>query len=953
MRETAFLVLLALSIGAAVLRAGESDGMKLLLDFEEGADLEALKAHSENIALDIVQDNGVTSGKNCCRLVGNAGSGYSVMELHGALLKGFDQYEYFAIDLFTERTDKIHFVMELWDGDSKNYATRCTYENLQTRPGQQTLLWKIDQPKRNGKEGLDWDELQPKDKIRRDALSKVKLFFVPPKEGGNTVFWIDKVRLMKADAVGGTIKVALPASAKAFDFGSAGAASPGWTAVDAKHAGVMGTNVRDAGRDWPDPLTGGGLEADGAFTFTADVPDGQYHAWLCAAPVLSEATRKQPFRLKLCEQLLRNDTLTTEQYYGEQGIFRHLRTQYSQREHAQWLDYVLPAFPEFTAQVEVKGGRLVLEASNYRIGALLLLPAAEEGAFKSLGAELRAARLTYFYKNIFLDPHEAPKAAAGDGAYVLWEPNDTDAIRPWSAPSEAARKASSVKLQAAAGRRVVARVCVTAFEDLGSGDVALSDLSGPGTIPASAARLYHQNYVVRGTSVDEQMLLPWTKIRFEPGITWAYWVWLAVPADAKPGAYKGTLSFKPEKGGAKSLPVELTVHAFKLVEDVPASFGMYYAPWNFPEGFDRRKLLKEQFVFKREIGFTASSFGSGSVKSLKPDGKVVVTFDPLLPELIKEVGMGRTPEQMQMGQSLGMARQIARLLGLRPAVDHNPGIEFTKPELKGYYQDALRQYKAFIESTGLPVAVETVDEPREVPNPWNRNLEHTNTYGDWMEEVGLNSFVTPMGDMQSGKDYTTLTEHHRIVSVHAWEASRRMIAATREHKKTLWFYNTGMDRVSWGFYNWKMESKGRWEWHFCWQDRKSPEGYPAENEWYSPFGSQDGFALHAPYANFAGGMLFKSNYLQVAKGIEDYAYLTTLERVLAQKRTDAAKAETVKAADEFLAALKKSIPEFPKVKGLASPDAGALVGEGMDASVGELCGPWQIKCAELIGKLAP
>ena len=81
-----------------------------------------------------------------------------------------------------------------------------------------------------------------------------------------------------------------------------------------------------------------------------------------------------------------------------------------------------------------------------------------------------------------------------------------------------------------------------------------------------------------------------------------------------------------------------------------------------------------------------------------------VSFDPLLWEAAREAGMGPHPGQHMVGTSLGMARTIARRLGLSPALDQNPGREFTKPELKGYHQDAIRQHEAFARKMGLPLA---------------------------------------------------------------------------------------------------------------------------------------------------------------------------------------------------------------------------------------------------------
>ena len=949
-------IALLLMVAASTGSAGERKEVRVLYDFEDVAELKELQGVATDMVLDVVQDNGVTSGKNCCRIVGKQGAPWSTLEIRSETIRGWEDFDYFAMDVFSEREEKLRIVLELWDGASTNYATRCTFEDGTAHVGRNTMLWKINRAKRNNKEGREWGELEPKDKIAMGRLKMVKIFFTPFKEGGNTTIWVDRLRLMQEDAVGGTIKVALPPSAKAFDFGPEGLTTPGFTHVPARAAwnreagcGLAGPGLQVAGSAWPDPLTGGAVVGSGLVAFNVALPDGDYCVWLSAGKVLDPATRTQPFLLQVGDQVLCSEQLTDEEFFGEKGIFRHLRTQYSERPHALWLDYVVPACPGVALKAKARDGRLSVRCSNHRLAALVVMPAAEEAAFTKLADAIRKKRTALFYSQLYFDPHKKPAKRPGDGAYALWVPGFLDTIRPWSGPSEDESKISSLALQAAIGQRVVARVAVAPFEDLGTGDIALSDLKGPGTIPASACRLYYQNYRIAGSSVAEMALLPWTKIRFEAGITWAYWLWLKVPDDAKPGDYQGTLTFTPEKGGARSLPVKLTVHPFRLTDFMPVSYGMYYGLWDFPPGIGRRKMAREQFAFMRQVGFTAACVGSGTITGLAGRGKVSVTFDPLLWEVAREAGMGRQPDQRMMGTSLGMARAIARRLGLSPAVDQNPGIEFTKPELKGYYQDAIRQYEAFARKMGLPLAVEVVDEPREMPNPWNRNLEQTCRYADWIHEASrLTTFVTPMGDTQSGKDYTPLAKHVDIVSVHAFEGSKRMIAATRKLGKTLWFYNTGMDRFSWGYYNWRMGSKGRWEWHWSWGGG-GVQGYPCPAEWYTPFTGNDGAALRAPCWEFPGGFLFKSAYLNVAQGISDYAYLMTLDRALAEAKDPAAAGE----ARAFLAALAKAIPEYPHIKGLASPEAGALVGAGIDAPAAAHCEAWTARIADLIRRLSP
>jgi len=386
----------------------------------------------------------------------------------------------------------------------------------------------------------------------------------------------------------------------------------------------------------------------------------------------------------------------------------------------------------------------------------------------------------------------------------------------------------------------------------------------------------------------------------------------------------------------------LKVYPFQLEEKLPLALGMYYSP---PAD---RKVHAEQLRFKREIGFTATVLPSPQVTAVN-GATVALNFSPEVYSAAKAAGMGVHPLQYQMTTTLGGARQIGRrFLGLGRTIDDEPGVEMSNPQLKPLFIDYCRKFVDFVKQQDIPVAYEIIDEPREVPNPWNRNLVHTNMYADWQKEGGITTgFVTPMGDTQSGKDYTSLIDHASIVSTHAGKGSEKLMTKTIEAKKPLWLYNTGMDRLSWGFYNWRVESIGRWEWHFCFYEGGSNYGYYNAGEWYNPFTVCDAVAPWAP-ANHPGSMLFKTPFFSVAEGITDSAYIVTLEKSIVAAEGNAAKADAVSKAKEFLGALKKAIPFLPGVKGIASEADGALVGQGLDTPASQMCEQWRRKLAEFI-----
>ncbi len=961
---------------------------KTILDFETAEEIDSLRRTAENMELDIVQDNAVTRGRSCARIAAMREHDYaSLVIADRALLKDADKYEYVGLDVYNGSDRPVTLHLELWDDASVDYQSRSTMDGdpavertAVAYPGMNNLFWRIDMPRRNAKEGQDWRILKKEDIVDRAALKQIKIFFQPHKGDQDTFLWVDNLRFVRAHAVGGRMDVPpLPAGAIAWKFGNARFCPPGWQAVALEEAlpgrprrarNVIGTGMTEDGDDWPDTLTGNGLYCpQGDFTFRAEAPDGEYWVWLSATRMLRREMIGQPFEIKVGAQTVLHAENSERTYYGTNGIFRYLATQYSRRPNALWLDYVLPEAEEHLCKTAVSGGGVDVRVNNARLAAMVMVPAAAEKEFREWAAAVREARIKDFQRRTWVDLPPAPAKPRDAGAYTLWAADVHEEIRPWSAPP-AGSGAPTIAWRGARGERLAQRICVTPWEDLGHGDIGISDFTGPATIPAERVRRYHMNYrfLTGSGGVGEMALLPWTRIRLEPALTWAYWLWLEIPPDAAPGEYAAVISFRPERGGARSLPVRLTVYPFALEDILPVAYGMYYSPWNFAPSKESLpadckdaaefvlRLATEQFRFMREIGFTTTQLPTPYVFA----GSLRTSQAEPYWQAAAAAGFGRHPEQKLMAASLPLARRVGRdiFYDLDPGkygydwLDLHPGDEFSQPAFRGQVLAIFRAYKEWVSKMGLPVAVEVVDEPRETPNPWNRRRDETIRYADWLREAGFSdTFVTFMADTDAGLDYTPIVDHIDIVSVHAWERSRRLIEKARRDGKTLWFYNTGMDRFSWGFYNWAMGSKGRWEWHFCFPGTGSVRGYPNPEQWYTPFTERDGYALHAPYFSYPGGMTFKSVFFTVQQGITDYAYIRTLERAIETAADDAAKAAVVREARDFLAAVRKTIPEFPSIANMVGAGSGALVGTGLETPVAKMTEHWRQHIAGLLTRL--
>ena len=192
----------------------------------------------------------------------------------------------------------------------------------------------------------------------------------------------------------------------------------------------------------------------------------------------------------------------------------------------------------------------------------------------------------------------------------------------------------------------------------------------------------------------------------------------------------------------------------------------------------------------------------------------------------------------------------------------------------------MRQERDYIRKSGLPVALEVTDEPRENPNPWNRNLADSITYADLMREAGVTSFITPMGDKGDGKDYTVLADHVDISGNARLEGIGRLDRADAREGQDALAVQHRHGPLFLGLLQLAGAVGRPLGVAFLLAGRRGRmAAIPAAS---GTIRSPDvhGFAPYAPPADYPGGMLFQSKFLDVSEGITDYAYLITLNKAI-------------------------------------------------------------------------
>jgi len=174
------------------------------------------------------------------------------------------------------------------------------------------------------------------------------------------------------------------------------------------------------------------------------------------------------------------------------------------------------------------------------------------------------------------------------GQWQVWTVSDTRRVLR----DEPAGSGTAVKLAAARNESESFQVLVRSDAPVAGVNLEAGDLAGPdgAVLPASAARCFrqHQLHLTVPTFRNDDFTPGWypdplipfrhpvsgealtgarlTAVPFDlpAGQTHGFWVDLFVPADAKPGPYRGSYRLTAADGQAVEIPVELAVWDFEL-----------------------------------------------------------------------------------------------------------------------------------------------------------------------------------------------------------------------------------------------------------------------------------------------------------------------------------------------------------------------------------------------------
>lgn len=954
--------------------------VRVLLDFE-GGDISGLVTPETASQVKITaSDKHATRGKGSAKIVFQKGHPWPTFEFTPEYLKNWQDFDYISFDIYCENDRFLSPHFELQDHLTTGYATRCGFSGsrriIPIHKGKNRIVIDLSQARRNGKEGLSKSEWKKEDVADLSKLTKLKFWIETRREPEDVVTYIDNIRLLQAGALESNMKIDMPASARAFDFGEDTKTVDGFT--EANLLDIYGNGkefgfykpegLRSFGGNWPDPLSGdcvgGGFKDEewqqSEFDFRVRVENGKYLVYLNAGYYPIPNIHAD---LEVNGQMIFSTSMKGRRFYSQKVFHRHFATEYSEKPNALWKNFINVFSGGHTTEAEVENGELYVKGANSFLGSLVIMPAAERKAFEKLVAQIQSERARFFYKDLYLRRYKNEPCVKTDKDLVFYHPAPAKSIMPWTGVGK--HDNYEIDLLGAGDEALCFQVGIRPFRDFEKVELTVSDLKGPdgARIRSKDITVYLKKYRSDGQSIQDWTLMPRNEVALEKGLSRAFWLRFRIPEGTRSGLYKGSVRLEGD-GVKRSLPIKLDVQPFSLEENIPMGIGFWYnhvksgqfALYKRVKGVDDtlKEMQQEQAKFFADFGCNAMSGPTpGIVKLVGSSCEIDLTVFDEVTRAFKKAGMLAHKNHRVFPYILSMGRSLS------PKLQNKTGVRgISELDQKGFATalvSAVRQTVEFCEEEEIPVALYTVDEPRENPNPWNRNLKDTIRYLKILKQIkGAPRMVTPMGDMNHGVDYTPMCDHLEILATHPTYHSKRMIKrAMSDPKMELWLYNAGQDRISNGFYSWRVGATAKFEWHANTWDHSSEDIPYKGRDLHFPTRVAEGIGatVNAPL-KYNGGLLPRERLLTFSQGVNDYRYIHTLQVAVDEARAEGHKKDLVASAEKLFAEIKSVIPVIPKVKGLEKAEDLAEVGTGIGGIEVTKPEEWKRSIASLLARFS-
>ena len=793
-------------------------------------------------------------------------------------------YDYLKADLWTAAERPVNLGIEAYDAQTRDYWTRVNNETI-VPPGASTLVIPLGQLY-VGEKG------RPGRNLLLGNITRV-VFNIGPTPAGAVEF--SNFRLERDVE---TAKMQFE-GLSAFSFGpSTSPLMPGFTRIDPStiYSKGRGYGLNDA-RIWrafdvlqPEPLyqhflciEGGGLRVD--------LPDGKYHVFVNIDNPSGFWGEYQVYRQRailaqgkpVVEESMTFDSL-------KKKYFRFWKTEDSPAENT-FDKYQRAYYQEKEFDVNVTGGHLDLgfRGDNFAcsVSAVIIYPAAKAVEGRKFLDYVVAKRRFYFDNYFHRVLHKpsgdplSPTAAETRRGYVVFARDPMEDVYYNDTPRKAEiNKPVSGFGFAAQYEPLTVEICPLA--DLGKVNVAVSDLTGPGTIAAKDVAVGYVSYRISRVSMDgavytinPRLIIPEATVEVGKGITRRFWLTVRPPANTAAGLYTGRITITPEHGQAIAVPLTYRVYPGTLdAVDIPVGPWSHTIgiPWDGsdPKAQAWNDTMAERSLLKlRDYGFTSFS-GLPEVHYLG--------FKQGKPQLDFSVG----DRQMERARRCGFTMPVITYCGF-------PGLDLYHRDEAAMRAAGFSDYSKFIKAIFSAVQAHA-DEANWLPVYWNLGDE---PMGDELVRAAENAEAYRAAFPKGPPKFTaaTSTEVAKPDDPHFRFAKALHVANLNGHNEAVvellhrlgtdWAFYNGGNRWTYGVYLYKaakqFDMKFRLSWHW---------NATAGDPYHALDCREDDYAWcnASPAGTLIPSVEFERD---MRGGLTDYRTMLTLAR-LAREKHDAA-----------------------------------------------------------------
>jgi len=453
--------------------------------------------------------------------------------------------------------------------------------------------------------------------------------------------------------------------------------------------------------------------------------------------------------------------------------------------------------------------------------------------------------------------------------FIPYARSTTEDVYPGSIPRPKERGARPLKAFATPGEFEPIQVAAFALERLAI-TAAITDLTGPGTLKAgrdvaihwieSTAMRHGGGSRARSWQTKPVWLRPNEPRTLEPRTSQAWYITTHVPADARPGLYRGEIALRAAAGRA-AFPIELRVLPFTLDTADHVARGAYTAD-----------VVSEEHIAE----MAAHGLNSASIwRRIEPrlvDGKCVVGLSPAMDDYLRKLKKAGFVRAVHFGGGDPAAGDPA---GLASATKAAVGT----PRFSQYYGQFWKDIRRLERENGWP---EMICCPFDEPVKSNAKTRN------YLACYNAVKHVTPQTKvfcvfMNRPWACTRLGTQADIWSCNgafaANQAEKQRLAAQGTHKLFYTYtgcmanYRPGPTRFNAGFLPWHHHADGTYFWAYLWTAG-------------DPFNDLDGDHLDwSPVARDVDGKLYRSlSWEAFREGVDDRRYVETCLRIAREKK---------------------------------------------------------------------